>query len=72
MSPVGAGESGLPKWRGRPLNEFLALILKRRLGDILAARKTLLGEGFVHVATGGGSGLEASRYGEFHHLSGVC
>jgi SAM-dependent methyltransferase len=54
----------LGRWRGRPRNEHWLRLLRDGFGDIAATRRQFAGGQFVHVATGGGSGLEASLYGE--------
>ena len=54
----------LARWLGRPRNEDWLSLLKQGFGDIAAARRRLADGQFVHVATGGGAGLEASLYGE--------
>lgn len=54
----------LGRWRGRPWNEHWLRLLREGFGDIAATRRQFAGGQFVHVATGGGSGLEASLYGE--------
>lgn len=54
----------LARWLGRPWNEHWLATLREGFGDIAAARRQLADGQFVHAATGGGSGLEPSLYGE--------
>ena len=54
----------LGRWRGRPWNEQWLRGLRESFGDIAMARRQVAAGQFVHAATGGGAGLEASLYGE--------
>jgi hypothetical protein len=54
----------LGRWRGRPHNEQWLRGLRESFGDIAMARRQFSAGQFVHAATGGGAGLEASLYGE--------
>lgn len=52
------------RWIGRPWNEEWLRLLRTGFSDIAAAKQRLAEGQFVHAATGGGSALAASFYGE--------